>query len=82
MIHFFNDNDFLLERKRELFAQPGWAFTDMGAFDYYSRKKNAGGVYLEPYFDRWRFDDAICQFASVFGQKRNHGATRLDGVWT
>jgi hypothetical protein len=62
MVALFKDEKLLAERQRDYDERhQGWAFTDMSAFEIYSREKNPDGVHLEAYFEPWWFDDAICQ---------------------
>lgn len=62
MIGLFKDESFLAEQQREFDEMnPNFAFTEMRAFDLFSKQSHFNGVILESYFDGVWFDDALAQ---------------------
>lgn len=62
MIRLFNDPALLQSQQLEFDTlHPDFAFTEMRAFDMYSKVTEYQGCHLEQAIDGWWFDDSICQ---------------------
>jgi hypothetical protein len=60
-ISLFRDEDFLRAQQEELdAAKPNHAFTEMAAFDLFSKVSPYRGCHLAKLASGWWFDDAIC----------------------